>query len=175
MRDQLGQIIRFGVVGGINTGTFFGCYLLLHPWMPYFAAYTLAFLLSMVGSFFLNTYFTYRTRPTWKKFALFPLTNVTNYVVQSAGLYALVTWAGTDDRIAPLVAAVVAIPFTYVISRRILVSRAAGPEGRDPGGSGADGSVPGGSGADGSVPGGSGADGSGPEGETEERQPSRLA
>lgn len=38
MRDQLGQIIRFGVVGGINTGTFFGCYLLLHPWMPYFAA-----------------------------------------------------------------------------------------------------------------------------------------
>ncbi|WP_189946724.1 GtrA family protein [Streptomyces roseolus] len=155
MRDQLGQIIRFGVVGGINTGTFFGCYLLLHPWMPYFAAYTLAFLLSMVGSFFLNTYFTYRTRPTWKKFALFPLTNVTNYVVQSAGLYALVTWAGTDDRIAPLVAAVVAIPFTYVISRRILVSRAPGPEGRDPDGSRAD--------------------GSGPEDETEERQPSRLA
>ncbi|MFB7936018.1 GtrA family protein [Streptomyces sp. NPDC056049] len=129
MRDQLGQIIRFGVVGGINTGTFFGCYLLLHPWMPYFAAYTLAFLLSMVGSFFLNTYFTYRTRPTWKKFALFPLTNVTNYVVQSAGLYALVTWAGMDDRIAPLVAAVVAIPFTYVISRRILVSRGPVPEG----------------------------------------------
>ncbi|MGW6539806.1 GtrA family protein [Streptomyces sp. NPDC055051] len=128
MRDQLGQIIRFGVVGGINTGTFFGCYLLLHPWMPYFAAYTLAFLLSMVGSFFLNTYFTYRTRPTWKKFALFPLTNVTNYVVQSAGLYALVTWAGMDDRIAPLVAAVVAVPFTYVISRRILVSRVPAPE-----------------------------------------------
>ncbi|MEV6205377.1 GtrA family protein [Streptomyces sp. NPDC051771] len=165
MRDQLGQIIRFGVVGGINTGTFFGCYLLLHPWMPYFAAYTLAFLLSMVGSFFLNTYFTYRTRPTWKKFALFPLTNVTNYVVQSAGLYALVTWAGMDDRIAPLVAAVVAIPFTYVISRRILVSRAPAT----------DGSAPDGSGSDGSGSDGSGSDGSGPEGETEERQPSRLA
>ncbi|MFF9471703.1 GtrA family protein [Streptomyces roseolus] len=160
MRDQLGQIIRFGVVGGINTGTFFGCYLLLHPWMPYFAAYTLAFLLSMVGSFFLNTYFTYRTRPTWKKFALFPLTNVTNYVVQSAGLYALVTWAGMDDRIAPLVAAVVAIPFTYVISRRILVSRTPGPEARDPAGSRSEGHGP---------------DGSGPEDETEERQPSRLA
>ncbi|MEU3609007.1 GtrA family protein [Streptomyces sp. NPDC035033] len=145
MRDQLGQIIRFGVVGGINTGTFFGCYLLLHPWMPYFAAYTLAFLLSMVGSFFLNTYFTYRTRPTWKKFALFPLTNVTNYAVQSAGLYALVTWAGMDDRIAPLVAAVVAIPFTYLISRRILVSRSPGAED------------------------------DGPESGMEERQPSRLA
>ncbi|GAA3381385.1 GtrA family protein [Streptomyces racemochromogenes] len=120
-RDQLGQILRFALVGGVNTGTFFGIYLLLHPWMPYFAAYTLAFVLSMIGSFFMNTYFTYRTRPTWKKFLLFPLTNVTNYVIQSAGLYALVTWAAMDTRIAPLVAAVVAIPFTFLLSRKILI------------------------------------------------------
>ncbi|MFF5784341.1 GtrA family protein [Streptomyces sp. NPDC012693] len=140
-------MFRFALVGGVNTGTFFGCYLLLHPWMPYFAAYSLAFLLSMVGSFFLNTYFTYRTRPTWKKFALFPLTNVTNYLVQSVGLYALVTWAHMDDRIAPLVAAVVAIPFTYLISQRILVPRNAGQ----------------------------GPAATGPGSETDERQPSRLA
>lgn len=172
MRDQLGQIIRFGVVGGINTGTFFGCYLLLHPWMPYFAAYTLAFLLSMVGSFFLNTYFTYRTRPTWKKFALFPLTNVTNYVVQSAGLYALVTWAGMDDRIAPLVAAVVAIPFTYVISRRILVSRGPAPEAA----AGAEGGgVPGHGGPGHGGPEHGGPESGGPESGMEERRPSRLA
>ncbi|WP_329445312.1 GtrA family protein [Streptomyces sp. NBC_01426] len=124
-REQLGQIVRFGLVGGVNTATFFGIYLLLHPWMPYFAAYTLAFLLSMVGSFFMNTYFTYRTRPTWKKFALFPLTNITNYVIQSVGLFVLVQWAGMDDRIAPLVAAVVAIPFTFLLSRKILVPGAA--------------------------------------------------
>ncbi|MGW6565292.1 GtrA family protein [Streptomyces sp. NPDC054975] len=121
MGGQLGQIVRFGLVGGVNTATFYGCYLLLHPWMPYFAAYSIAFVLSMIGSFFLNTYFTYRTKPSWKKFALFPLTNVTNYLVQSVGLYALVTWAGMDDRIAPLVAAVVAIPFTYLLSKKILV------------------------------------------------------
>ncbi|WP_251049781.1 GtrA family protein [Streptomyces sp. ISL-86] len=130
--EQLRQIVRFALVGGVNTGTFFGVYLLLHPWMPYFAAYTLAFVLSMVGSFFMNTYFTYRTRPTWKKFLLFPLTNITNYVIQSVGLYALVTWAGTDTRIAPLVAAVVAIPFTFLLSRKILV-----PGGRAGAGGGA--------------------------------------
>ncbi|MEU9231590.1 GtrA family protein [Streptomyces subrutilus] len=135
-RDQLGQIFRFALVGGVNTGTFFGIYLLLHPWMPYFAAYSLAFVLAMIGSFFMNTYFTYRTRPTWKKFFLFPLTNVTNYVVQSAGLYALVAWAGMDTRIAPLVAAVVAIPFTFLISRRILVPGAARDEASEPAGAG---------------------------------------
>ncbi|MFD7667586.1 GtrA family protein [Streptomyces sp. NPDC059788] len=120
-RFQLGRLLRFAVVGGVNTLTFYACYLALHPWMPYFAAYTIAFLFSMVGSFFLNTYFTYRTRPSWKKFLLFPLTQVTNYLVQSAGLVALVSWCGLGTRVAPLVAAVIAIPFTYLVSTRILV------------------------------------------------------
>jgi putative flippase GtrA len=125
MPSQLGQVIRFGFVGGVNTCTFYAFYWpLLHlAKLPYFVAYTIAFLLSMVGSFFLNTYFTYRTRPSWKKFLLFPLTNVTNFVVQSAGLFALVHWVGMNKTIAPLVAAVVAIPFTYVLSRRILVPK----------------------------------------------------
>lgn len=119
-KEQLGQIFRFGLVGGVNTGTFYVFYLLMHPLMPYFAAYTVAFVLSMIGSFFMNTYFTYRTRPTWKKFLLFPLTNITNFVVQSAGLFALVTWAGMNTKIAPLVAAIAAIPFTFLLSRKIL-------------------------------------------------------
>ncbi|MFC7932375.1 GtrA family protein [Streptomyces cinereoruber] len=150
LRARLAEIIRFGLVGGVNTGTFFGFYLLLHPWMPYLAANSIAFVLSMIGSFFLNTYFTYRTRPTWKKFALFPLANLTNFVVQSTGLFVLVTWVGMDERIAPLVAAVVAIPFTYLISQRILVPRGTG-----------------------AAPAASGP--SGPGSETDERQPSRLA
>ena len=121
---QLLQIVRFALVGGVNTATFYGFYLTLHPWLPYFAAYTVAFVLSMIGSFFLNTYFTYRTRPTWRKFLLFPLTNLTNYVVTSVGVYALVEWAGMNDKIAPLAAAAAAIPFTYLLSRRILVPAA---------------------------------------------------
>jgi putative flippase GtrA len=118
------QVVRFALVGVVNTGTFYGFYLALHPLMPYFLAYTCAFVLSMIGSFFLNTYFTYRTRPTWKKFLLFPLTNLTNYVVTSVGVFVLVEWAHMNDKIAPLVAAAAAIPFTYVLSRRILTAKA---------------------------------------------------
>ncbi|MBM9508326.1 GtrA family protein [Actinacidiphila acididurans] len=119
---QLLQVVRFALVGVVNTTTFYGFYLALHPLMPYFLAYTCAFVLSMIGSFFLNTYFTYRTRPTWKKFLLFPLTNLTNYVVTSVGVFALVEGAHMNDKIAPLVAAAAAIPFTYVLSRRILLN-----------------------------------------------------
>ncbi|WNM36645.1 GtrA family protein [Streptomyces sp. Li-HN-5-11] len=125
--------MRFVVVGFTNTGTFYGGYLALHPWMPYFPAYTLAFVLSLVGSFFLNTYFTYRTRPGWKKFLLFPLTQVTNYVLQSVGLVVLVSWFGMNTAIAPLVAATVALPFTYLVSRKILLpGRAAMAADADP-------------------------------------------
>ncbi|WP_045302938.1 GtrA family protein [Saccharothrix sp. ST-888] len=133
MKPQLWQIVRFGLVGAANTATFYLLYLALHPFMPYFAAFTAAFLLSMVGSFFLHTYFTYRTRPTWKKFLLFPLPNITNYLVQSFGVVALVQWLHLDSRIAPLVASVVAIPITFVLSKIILTGRAGepAPAGRD--------------------------------------------
>ncbi|MGW0673467.1 GtrA family protein [Streptomyces sp. NPDC002746] len=118
---QLLQLLRFCLVGVVNTSTFYGFYLALHPWLPYFTAYTAAFAASMVGSFFLNTYLTYRTRPTWRKFLLFPLTNLTNYMIASISVYTLVEWAQMNDKAAPLVAAATATPFTYVLSRRILL------------------------------------------------------
>ncbi|MFI9046801.1 GtrA family protein [Streptomyces sp. NPDC053427] len=118
---EWGQIVRFVVVGGVNTLTFYACYLPLHRALPYFAAYTVGFLAGMTCSFFLNTYFTYRTRPTWKKFLLFPLTQVTNYVTQSVGLVVLVSWLGVNSKVAPLAAALLAIPFTFLVSRRILL------------------------------------------------------
>ncbi len=127
MRPQFWQIVRFGLVGLVNTGTFYVLYLLLHPYLPYFAAFTAAFLISMVGSFFMNTYFTYRTKPTWRKFLLFPLPNITNYLVQSGGVLALVQWLEVNDKIAPLLAAVVAIPITFVLSKLVLTSRDAEP------------------------------------------------
>lgn len=120
-----GQMVRFTAVGGFNTLTFYACYLPLCRLLPYFAAYTAGFALSLACSFLLNTYFTYRTRPTWRKFLLFPLTQLTNYGVQSAGLVTLVSWLGMSTAVAPLVAAGCALPVTYLLSRRILLRPAA--------------------------------------------------
>ncbi|MEW1547402.1 GtrA family protein [Streptomyces tsukubensis] len=126
-----GQLVRFALVGAVNTGTYYGLYLLLLNVLPYVAAHILAFVLSMIGSFFLTTYFTYRTRPTWRKFFLFPLSNLTNFTVTTSGVYLLVDVLEFDDRYAPLIAAAAAIPATFVVSRMIMLRPEPGGRGED--------------------------------------------
>lgn len=117
------QASRFVVVGVVNTGVYYGLYLLLHLGLPYLAAHLLATSLAMIGSFFLNSWWTFHTRPTIGKFLAFPLSNLTNYVVQTFGVVLCVEAFGMDQRFAPLPAAVLAIPVTFLLSRRILVGR----------------------------------------------------
>ncbi|MFF1833834.1 GtrA family protein [Streptomyces sp. NPDC058231] len=115
------QMTRFALVGVVNTLTYFGCYLALLPVLPYLAAHVIAFAASMTGSFLLNSYFTYRTRPTWRKFLLFPLTNAANFLLTTAGVWLLVDGAGFSSRYAPPVAALAAVPVTFVVSRAIML------------------------------------------------------
>ncbi|MFE7353645.1 GtrA family protein [Streptomyces sp. NPDC057543] len=115
------RMARFALVGVVNTGTYYGGYLGLLNWLPYIAAHALAFVLSLIGSFFLNSLFTYRTPPTWRKFLLFPLTNAANFVITTGGVYLLVDLAGFSTRYAPLVAAAAAVPITFVVSRTIML------------------------------------------------------
>ncbi|WP_328627478.1 GtrA family protein [Streptomyces sp. NBC_00353] len=122
------QMARFALVGVVNTGTYYGCYLALLTVLPYLAAHVIAFALSMTGSFLLNSYFTYRTRPTWRKFLLFPLTNAANFVITTGGVWLLVDRAGFSSRYAPLVAALAAIPITFVVSRAIMLRPDARPK-----------------------------------------------
>ncbi|MGW7382207.1 GtrA family protein [Streptomyces sp. NPDC054794] len=117
------QILTFGVVGVINTSTYYGLYLFFLTLLPYLGAHVLAFLISMAGSFFLNARFTYRTRPTLRKFLLFPLTNATNFLVTTAGVYVIVEVLHAGSRPAPLFASAAAIPVTFVVSRRIMLPK----------------------------------------------------
>lgn len=129
---MLGQMVRFGLVGVVNTATYYGMYLCFLSWLPYLAAHVTAFALSTVGSFLLTCWFTYRTRPTWRKFLLFPLTTAANFVITTGGVYVLVDLLHTGDRAAPLMAAAVAVPITFVLSRTIMLGQGARGLGENP-------------------------------------------
>lgn len=117
---MLRHVWRFGVVGVVNTGVYYAVYLPLHTVVHYLVAHVVATAVALVGSFLLNCYWTFRTRPTWRKLAFFPLTNAVNYVTTTVGVVVLVEWLSIDQRIAPLIAAVAAIPFTFLLSRSLL-------------------------------------------------------
>lgn len=117
------RVFRFGVVGLVNTGVYFLLYVLILRVAPYLVAHLAAALVSMVGSYFLNCFFTFRTHPTLGTFLLFPLSNVTNFAVTSIGLYLLVGVLHLNKIVSPLLAASVAVPITFLVARAILVGR----------------------------------------------------
>ncbi|NRD76696.1 GtrA family protein [Bacillus sp. BRMEA1] len=121
------QVIKFGIVGVINTLDYYLLYLLFQSVLSiyYLIAHILAFLISMVGSFYLNSYFTYKTKPTLKKFLQFPLTYVVNITVSTSAIYILVDLMKMNEKVSPLLASFIAIPFTFALSRYILTKQEA--------------------------------------------------
>lgn len=119
----LRRLTRFAVVGVINTGVYYVLYLLLRIWLSYLVAHMIAFVLAMIGSYFLNCFITFRTRPTWKTFLLFPLSNLANFVLTTVGLRIAVGSFGMSSRIAPLVVALAAVPVTYLVAHYIMLGR----------------------------------------------------
>ncbi|MDQ1000791.1 putative flippase GtrA [Neobacillus niacini] len=118
------QFWRFVIVGFTNTGNYYVLFLFFNNIVPlhYMAAHIVSFLISMVGSFYLNSYFTYKIKPTLKKFLQFPLTYIVNITVSSTAIYIFVVLLKLDENISPLLASVLAIPFTFVISKLILTN-----------------------------------------------------
>ena len=129
---NFGRFVRFGVVGVLNTGIYYACYLVLRLVVPYIAAHVCAFAIAMVCSYFLNCYITFRTPPTWRAFLLFPLSTAANFAITTVGLPVMVQGFGMDERIAPLPVAVIAIPITYVVTHFVIMGRLRDPEHAQP-------------------------------------------
>jgi putative flippase GtrA len=114
------EAVRFGAVGIVNTIDYYVIFLVLERATWYVVAHIVAFAASTCVSFVLNCWFTYRVRPTWRKFVLFPVTVGVNFAVSTAALAALVQVGGLDPRLAAIGAALFAVPFTFLLSRRVL-------------------------------------------------------
>ncbi|MEL3970801.1 GtrA family protein [Rossellomorea oryzaecorticis] len=116
------QFWKFVIVGFINTFNYYILYLLFFHLLDwhYMAAHIISFVISMVGSFYLNSYFTYRTKPTFRKFIQFPMTYVVNILISTLAMWVFVDLLALSENVAPLLSSALAIPFTFVISKIIL-------------------------------------------------------
>ncbi|SCR81732.1 Putative sugar translocase in surface polysaccharides biosynthesis [Staphylococcus aureus] len=116
------EILKFIIVGGINTLNYYVVYLLLLKLfhIEYMISHITGFIVAFVISYYLNCYFVYRVKPTWRKFISFPITQLVNASLQTVLLYVLVSWLNLPAEIAPFAGLVITIPITFVLSKWIL-------------------------------------------------------
>lgn len=116
------EILKFIIVGGINTLNYYVVYLLLLKLLhiEYMISHITGFIVAFVISYYLNCYFVYRVKPTWRKFISFPITQLINVSLQTVLLYVFVSWLNLPAEIAPFAGLVITIPITFILSKWIL-------------------------------------------------------
>lgn len=116
------EIIKFVIVGGINTLNYYIVYLLLLKLLGvnYLVSHITGFIVSFIISYYLNCYFVYKVKPTLKKFLSFPLTQLVNMGMQTLLLYIFVQWLHFPSEIAPFAGLIITIPVTFILSKWIL-------------------------------------------------------
>lgn len=112
------QFIRFGVNGVFVTAIQYAVYLLLKQYMGVNAAYTVGYLVSFCVNFFMTSYFTFRSKPSLKRFVGFSGSHVVNYLVQ-IGLLNLFLWIGVGSNVAPIPAMAGAVVVQFTILRLV--------------------------------------------------------
>ena len=121
-RSNLIEFLKYTIVGCINTADYYLSYLIFMDIFKfsYKISFVMGYVVSIVGSYFLNTYFTYKQKPSVKKFLIFPLTYVPNFIIQYVGMILLVDRINMSRKVAPVITALVATPITFFVTKYVI-------------------------------------------------------
>ena len=109
-RQKLGEVVRFGIVGGLATVLQYVIYLAMMPVLAHFipkmgdhtlatTSNTIAYVVSFIFNFIASTRYTFKVKANAKRGAGFTLSHVVNYSMQTlclnlfVGLDMLKQWA----------------------------------------------------------------------------------
>ena len=120
MRRVVREFGRFVAAGAVNTIVSYAIYLTLLQWMPYLAAYTIAYAVGIGISYLLLTRFVFGAPRRLATAMRFPLVYVAQYLTGSAIILLLVEAWGIRSSIAAIVAIIGSIPVSFLLSRFVL-------------------------------------------------------
>lgn len=120
--ERLMQFVRFCITGTLAAGVHYGIYFVLQHWVDVNIAYASGYLLSAIGNFFLTSYFTFRTLPSWKRFLGFAGSHGLNFVLHGV-LFNLFLFLGVHRLVAPPLVMLVAMLVQFSILRVVFMSR----------------------------------------------------
>lgn len=115
-RQQLGEVVRFGVVGVVATIIQYAVYWVLIHWINPTVALTVGYVVSFLFNFIATTKFTFRVATNARHGAGFALSHAVNYSMQVA-LLNLFLWLGVSKQIAMIPVFCVCIPTNFLLVR----------------------------------------------------------
>ena len=118
-KQQIGEIVRFGIVGGVATLIQYGVYLL----MLYAVSPTLSNTIGYAGSFLFNfvasTRYTFKVKTNARHGAGFALSHLINYGLQIVMLHLFMA-LGFSEKLAPVPMFCVCVPINFLLVRFFL-------------------------------------------------------
>lgn len=115
-RDKLFEFIRFCIVGTLAAGLHYGIYYLLQTRIEVNIAYTIGYLVSLIGNFFLTSYLTFHRVPSWKNALGFGGSHFVNYLLHIL-LFNAFLFLGASRELAPILVLIIAVPINFVLLR----------------------------------------------------------
>ena len=129
-RQNLGEVVRFGIVGVTATLLQYGIYYALiqlipdtlsagrqHLWTT--VAMTVGYLLSFIFNFYASTRFTFRVKANVKRGAGFVFCHCVNYGLQMLTLNFFL-WLGLSKSLAPIPVFCICVPVNFLLVRFFL-------------------------------------------------------
>ena len=120
---KFGQFVRFVLNGVLSSAIHYAIYYVLLFWTIANIAYITGYLVSFVSNFFLTSYFTFRTKPTLKRFIGFSGSHALNFGLHVV-LFNIFLWLGVHELIIPLLVIGIAMMVQFFILRLVFVKKA---------------------------------------------------
>jgi putative flippase GtrA len=114
------KFIKFIGVGVINTIASYLVYVLLVLFFDYQVSYATAFVFGIILSFILNTKYVFEVQQTVKKFILFPLVYIIQYLLGAFMMNFIIETLEFNKFFAPLIVTICLLPVSYLLSKKIL-------------------------------------------------------
>lgn len=121
-RRQLGEIVRFAIVGVAATAIQYAIYLALIRILNHTAAMTIGYAVSFAFNFWASTRYTFRVEASARRGAGFALSHAVNYLLQMAVLNVAI-WLGVPKEWAPVPMFCICVPVNFILVRYFLKAK----------------------------------------------------
>lgn len=118
-KQQIGEIVRFGIVGGVATLIQYGVYLLMLYAVSPTLSNTIGYAVSFLFNFVASTRYTFKVKTNARHGAGFALSHLVNYGLQIVMLHLFMA-LGFSEKLAPVPMFCVCVPINFLLVRFFL-------------------------------------------------------